>query len=134
MPYMPWLWEGGKIAWIMKNSFYSCHLPSLNHYIQSTVYVVIFTVVLFSRNSWVVLAKISTSIYTAIYSNVNITKITNLSHREFPHLVQNRKSICTQNIWPIQHFTYWYRILHTDAAKKMLRNIFLWVVVCRHEN
>ena len=32
----------------------------------------------------------------AIYSNENITKITKLSHREFPHLVQNRENIRTR--------------------------------------
>ena len=31
----------------------------------------------------------------AIYSNENITKIVKLSHREFPHLVRNRKNIIT---------------------------------------
>ena len=39
----------------------------------------------------------------ANYSNENITKVVKLSHREFPHLVQNRKSICTRNIWCIQY-------------------------------
>ena len=29
----------------------------------------------------------------AIYSNENITKITKLSHREFPHFAQNRENI-----------------------------------------
>ena len=33
--------------------------------------------------------------YMANYSNANITKITKLSHHKFPHLVQNRESICT---------------------------------------
>ena len=29
--------------------------------------------------------------YMAIYSNENITKIMKLSHREYPHLVQNHE-------------------------------------------
>ena len=41
--------------------------------------------------------------YMAIYSNEIITKIAKLSHCEFPHLVQNRKNICTRNIWRIQY-------------------------------
>ena len=40
--------------------------------------------------------------YMAIYSK-EITKIVKLSHQEFPHLVQNRENICTQNIWRIQY-------------------------------
>ena len=44
--------------------------------------------------------------YTAIYSNEKITKIAKLSHREFPHLVQNRENICMQNIWRIQYRPY----------------------------
>ena len=46
--------------------------------------------------------KISTSIYMAIDSNENITKIAKFSHRVFPHLVQNCEIICTRNIWRIQ--------------------------------
>ena len=34
----------------------------------------------------------------AIYSDENIRKIKKLSPREFPHLVQNRKNICTRNM------------------------------------
>ena len=41
--------------------------------------------------------------YMAIYSNEIIAKISKLSHCEFPHLVQNRKNICTRNIWRIQY-------------------------------
>ena len=33
----------------------------------------------------------------------NITIIAKLSHHKFPHLVQNRKNICTWNIWCIQY-------------------------------
>ena len=49
-----------------------------------------------------VLAKISISIYMAIYNNENILKIANLSLREFPNLVQNRENICTRKLWRIQ--------------------------------
>ena len=42
----------------------------------------------------------------AIYIDENITKIVKLSHRGFPHLVQNRKSICTRNIWCMQYFVW----------------------------
>ena len=36
-----------------------------------------------------------------IYQNYTLA----LSHREFPHLVQNRKYICRRNIWCIQYST-----------------------------
>ena len=41
--------------------------------------------------------------YTAIYSNENITKITKLSHHEYPHLVQNGKSIYMKYMVIIQY-------------------------------
>ena len=40
----------------------------------------------------------------SIYSNENIRKFLKLSPREFPHLVQNRKNICTRKVWRIQYF------------------------------
>ena len=52
-----------------------------------TVYVVIFGVVLFSRNSRVCPCK-NFHFNISIYSNENITKIVKLSPRKFPHLVQ----------------------------------------------
>ena len=83
-----------------------------------TVYVVIFAVVLFLRNSRVSPRKNFHLKYMDIYSNENITKIVKLNHREFPHLVQNRENICTRNIWRIEyhrlawHGTVGYMIHH----------------------
>ena len=67
-----------------------------------TVYMVIFAVVLFWRISRVSPRK-NFYFNMAIHSNENITKITKLSHREFPHLVQNRENICKRIIWRIQY-------------------------------
>ena len=63
-----------------------------------TVYVVIFAVVLFLRISQV--SRIFPLQYMSIYSNENNTKI---SHRKFPHLVQNHENICTWNIRRTQY-------------------------------
>ena len=63
--------------------------------------------------------------YMSIYSNENIRKITKLSPREFPHLVQNCENICMQNIWLIQYlYNIWiYKvkkdIVPIDWAKLM---------------
>ena len=60
--------------------------------------------------------------YMAIHSNENITKITKWSPHKFPHLVQNRKNICTQNIWRIQY-------PHSRFLPVHLRlHIWSWVV------
>ena len=41
--------------------------------------------------------------FMSIYSNENIRKITKLTPREFPHLVQNHENICTRKLWRIQY-------------------------------
>ena len=43
------------------------------------------------------------SIFNLCLSINENRKITKLSPREFPHLLQNRENICTQKLWRIQY-------------------------------
>ena len=66
--------------------------------------MVIFAVVLFSQISRVRPRENFPLQFMSYYCNENISKITKLSPRDFPHLVQNRENICTRKLWHIQYF------------------------------
>ena len=81
---------------------------------STTVYVVIFAVVLFSRISRVG-PRENFHFRYGYYGN--ITKITKLSHQEFPYLVQHLENICTRNILPYTVFT----VCQQSCAVAMIR-------------
>ena len=88
--------SAGQEAWIQGSQLpgtFSCFINILAY----CIYKLLFSRILRVRTSHKFPLQ-----FMSVYSNENISKITKLSPRKFPHLVQNRENICTQKLWRTQ--------------------------------